>query len=414
MANISNAPPLPHPPNPSKVTPDDLPWYKLFACFLSAVHMSEEMRINHPEFRNRWFEEGGRTGECLDEMLELRRLLDYAEWAYDDDYLVLKENLAKSSFTLLRQDLVTEPGRVGHFIALNREDDTALICLKGTSTISDLLTDLLGKSIEHVLDAPFDEEYGLRPIRVHEGIFAAASKLADDVQDLITDLFLPRGYKILICGHSLGAGSACLLGLLLRSRIPALREGGGGDAPLLRVVAFASPPVLNYDAALACAPFVTTVVNDTDVIPRASLRNAIVLNKFLLEIVRKLDEAGLSPNSLRAARDLSNDLLTYDERTLMSCEELNEFTQRCDREEDKSSGDDLFVPGRVIALYEKKTAGEAVDGDDVPVKDVERINFGAVVADGGLRGLRQIEIRTEMITDHFCTGYREAIDSFIG
>lgn len=377
-----------------EVTPDDLPWYKIYACFLTLVHMSEEIRRNHPDYRDGWFEKGGRKLQD-DELKELPELLDFADWAYDDDYFLVRDNLAKRSYVLLRQDRATEPGRVGHYIAVNFERKTVLITLKGTSTFGDLLTDLLGKAVEHTFDAPFDDKYGMKPIRCHEGIWTAAKMMADDTQELIEHLFLPGGFKLIIVGHSLGAGTACLLGMILRSRLPALRKKES-----LRVMAFASPPVLNYDAAAACAPFTTTVVNDTDVIPRASLGNVVIMNKLLMKVDEKLKEEGLSPGNMKSARALFSDLMKYDEKTLMSTEEMDQFFAETHTKEDLNDEDNLYVPGKVISIFEK---GVKVEGG-------EETQYGAVVADGGLAGLRQIEVRMEMITDHFCKNYRVAVE----
>jgi pimeloyl-ACP methyl ester carboxylesterase len=48
-------------------------------------------------------------------------------------------------------------------------------------------------------------------IIVHEGIFTAATMVADDLLDFIQQLILPQKFKVVITGHSLGAGTACLL-----------------------------------------------------------------------------------------------------------------------------------------------------------------------------------------------------------
>lgn len=116
------------------------------------------------------------------------------------------------------------PGCVAHYIAISKELKTALISIKGTSSLEDLLTDCCGQSVRHTLARPFAEG-GPTDIYCHEGIFLAAHRLAADVEVLVEELLLPNDYKLLMTGHSLGAGVAALLGVLLRSRFPALCQG---------------------------------------------------------------------------------------------------------------------------------------------------------------------------------------------
>jgi hypothetical protein len=98
-----------------------------------------------------------------------------------------------------------------------------LIGIKGTSHFEDLLTDCCGQAIQHDLGSSFVEG-GPTEISCHEGIFAAANRLANDIEVLLDELLLPNKYNLLVTGHSLGAGVAALLGVILRSRIPALRR----------------------------------------------------------------------------------------------------------------------------------------------------------------------------------------------
>lgn len=84
----------------------------------------------------------------------------------------------------------------------------------------------------------------------------------------------------MICGHALGqAGTSCLLRMELRSRIPEFCK----NYKDLRVMAFVTPPVVSLKASRAYVPFITYVVNNSDVVPRAILGNFIILNKQVNE-----------------------------------------------------------------------------------------------------------------------------------
>ena len=76
--------------------------------------------------------------------------------------------------------------------------------------------------------------------------------------------------------------------LILRAQYPELEER-------LQVYAFAPPPVLDHDSAIASAPFVTSFVHNADLIPRCSLFNLAILLKGLKCIHERLKERNMNP-----------------------------------------------------------------------------------------------------------------------
>jgi sn1-specific diacylglycerol lipase len=221
--------------------------------------------------------------------------------------------------------------------------------------------------------------------------------VADDIQGFLENLIIPNNYRVVITGHSLGAGTSCLLGLLLSSRIPALQ------APdKLKVVAFATPAVLNYTACKACTPFTTSVVNNSDMVPRMSISNLLTMNHGLVEVNRRLEEKGLSPDSLKKAFKYTQDLCKLDEETLMTVEELDALFIEIHENDSLTDEHDLYVPGRVVALYQ--CGQEAVETE---------ATVGGIVADGSMKMLRQIELATSMIKDHFCDSYQASLDGLL-
>ena len=370
----------------------DLPWYKLHACFISLFHLSAEIRAKHPEHRDGLFQECGAPVD-KEEAQYLAEMLDYAHWAYLMSNTELLTNLKSRGYQVLRHDTATEPGRVGHYIAMNYQEGICLIGLKGTSTFSDVLTDVIGTIMPHSLDKPFSGNE--TDIICHEGIFVAATMVADDLQGFLENLVIPKNYRVVITGHSLGAGTACLLGLLLSSRIPSLQKDGK-----LQVVAFATPAVLNYTACKACMPFTTSVVNNTDMVPRMSISNLLTMNRGLVEVNRRLEEKGLSPDSLKKAYRYAQDLCKLDEDTLMTVDELDALFVEIHENDSLTDEHDLYVPGRVVALYERGAVQEEA-------------TVGGVVADGSMKMLRQLELTTSMIQDHFCTSYKASLDALL-
>lgn len=402
-----------------EATPDDcrMDMPQVVGGFLAAVHLWRELRNNHPRFRHEQYHDyqanrtdglsGRPVDAATDDLANLATHLDYSAWAYVEDYDDLRRKLSAKSFDLLRQDLTTEPGRVGHYIAVNYASKVAMIGIKGTSHVSDIVTDLVAKSVPQTLaTSPFDKTQKDVEIRVHEGIWTAAVTLADELQDLIEHVFIPGGFQIFICGHSLGAGTSCLLGLLLRSRLPRLQDklpNGVDDA--LRVVAFATPAVLNFDACVASASYCTSVVNNSDIVPRASVSNLVITNRLIVHIRSKV-KGRYSDYKYKVAKNFKafykniTDLLVQDDETIMTPDEWDAFFD--DTHRSTTVSENLYVPGKVICLYER-----ADTDDDETAKE-----YGGVVADGGMKMLRQIEFTATMVSDHSCSFYSETINGF--
>ena len=70
------------------------------------------------------------------------------------------------------------------------------------------------------------------------------------------------GYRILLTGHSLGAGTASLIAIMLQ------HEGVQCEC-----VAYATPPVVATDAAHQYNDLITSVVMRDDIVPRATPKN---------------------------------------------------------------------------------------------------------------------------------------------
>ena len=141
--------------------------------------------------------------------------------------------------------------------------------------------------------------------KCHEGIMLSAKRLVDKIQEQIEHWCVQRGYQLVLCGHSLGAGCASLAAVLLRSRLPELthttliEEGGGRPRPRMQVYCFAPPPVLDKEAALAASSYCTSVVNNADMIPRCSLENLLIFLELLKGIWNELLKQGLAPTGAK-------------------------------------------------------------------------------------------------------------------
>jgi hypothetical protein len=123
-----------------------------------------------------------------------RHMFELADAAYDElpQGQELRDFLSRSSgYELLRHDATVVPGSVAHYVAVNRDTKQAVVGVKGTSSLEDLLTDCCGVAVDH------------EGMRCHDGILTASKRLAADLETILVDLLLPRGYAVTLTGHSL-------------------------------------------------------------------------------------------------------------------------------------------------------------------------------------------------------------------
>ncbi|KAI1896596.1 hypothetical protein AGOR_G00096400 [Albula goreensis] len=158
------------------------------------------------------------------------------------------------------------------FVALDHKKEAVLVAVRGTLSLRDVLTDLSADCENLPIEGVTGTCYA------HKGIAQAASYI---YKKLINDGILNQAftiapeYRLVITGHSLGAGTASVLAILLRSAFPTLQ-----------CYAF-SPPGGLLSKALAdySREFVVSVVLGKDLVPRLSIPNMEDLKRRILKMV---------------------------------------------------------------------------------------------------------------------------------
>lgn len=167
-------------------------------------------------------------------------------------------------------------GRTPYFVASHAASKQLVISVRGSLSLSDAATDVW--AVPAPLPKGIDGDvFGAKsPPCAHEGILRAAENLLRDLQKyevLETLLLKPgakyNGWSVLVTGHSLGAGVAAILTLLLRH---AWRKTHPKQVARLRCHAF-SPPggLLSRRVAKASSEFITSVFVEDDIVPRLAL-----------------------------------------------------------------------------------------------------------------------------------------------
>ncbi|EPB72470.1 triacylglycerol lipase [Ancylostoma ceylanicum] len=185
-------------------------------------------------------------------------------------------------FVSFRNELYEVP-----FVVLaDHETRSIVITIRGSCSLVDLVTDLCLD--DEVLSVDVDADPLLRTdttldaegeVRVHRGMLMSARYVFDTLRkhQVLEDLaVLNTGYQLVVCGHSLGAGVASLLTLLLKQ-----------EYPDVRCFAFAPPGcVISENGLHEMEQHVMGIVAGDDVVSRISFH---ALQRLRVKVAAELD-----------------------------------------------------------------------------------------------------------------------------
>jgi hypothetical protein len=173
---------------------------------------------------------------------------------------------------ILQQELRAGVLKPSYILTRDTTLGAIVLAVRGTHSFKDAFTSLTGASKPHHLVDSNNVVLG----HAHFGMLAAARWLRGEVApSLEAALAANPGFSLYLVGHSLGAGTAAMLTMMLRER--------GGAFAGARCVAIACPACMTLELARSCAGYVTTVVNATDVVPTICPATADALR---LEVTR--------------------------------------------------------------------------------------------------------------------------------
>jgi len=252
-------------------------------------------------------------------------------------------------------------------LVLDRPKKSVVIAIRGTLSLEAAATDL---SIRPELLENFrDRCEGLNDPSLsgefcHSGMLKCALRIYNDLkrhrhlESLLTakDARFPE-FQLVCTGHSLGAGVAAVLGIMLKA-----------DFPTLRCLCFAPPGcVLSEEAA--SQDFITSYALDVDIVPRLSLHSMECLRDDVLRMIARIkvpkheafrDSRGLvlaakdekqsvSINSLTAVAHSKGDIpdSSFYEQVYKFMQRQRNLKMQRELEDVK-----LFPPGRIVHLVE--------------------------------------------------------------
>lgn len=160
---------------------------------------------------------------------------------------------------------------VPYIVCLDHEMKSVVVGFRGTLSFGDIVTDLTAST--KPMELPDFPNF-----LAHKGIVktvAAIMKKLDEEQILENAFEKAPGYKLVLVGHSLGSGCACIMSILLKERYPDVR-------------CFCYSPtgsLLNEAAAIFTEDFVTSVTLGEDVVARLNVPNTHKLKEDLVRVI---------------------------------------------------------------------------------------------------------------------------------
>jgi hypothetical protein len=178
-------------------------------------------------------------------------------WRY---YINIMFHVFKESFedlfkdTLIKkQDILTfkmdtDTMRPAYCLLVDNGTKSILVLLRGTQTVSDLITDL------HYSAKPFKGGY------CHHGMLTSAQWFDRLLKPYILKALKDYpGYEVKIIGHSLGSGVGVVLTILWAEEL----------SP--KCYAYGCPSVVSLDLAEKYSNYITSIINGDDIVPRLSM-----------------------------------------------------------------------------------------------------------------------------------------------
>ncbi|CAB4483666.1 unnamed protein product [Rhizophagus irregularis] len=280
-----------------------------------------------------------------------------------------------------------------YFIIRDHTTESIILALRGTMSIHDLIVDLTCEYED--FQFPEDIQRGVETKhKVHKGIFQVAKGLAEPgksgVYEVIKrELEANEGYGLVLVGHSLGAGVASLLAILLAS--PKTRQttvwSGLPRGRRVHAYSFATPCVMSAELSKIVRPLVTSVAYGNDVVCRLSLGHV----QDLRDMVRFLGSNKKNQEGQETASKVLKKILDYQSRTFNEKTEEVYWIVGSDRKPYCDADDEDEEPDG--ELFEKKSSKQY---NMVEIDDVQQV-------------FSEIWFSPHMMIDHFPYMYENVL-----
>lgn len=318
---------------------------------------------------------------------------------------VIEDNCCDCNFAAMKQlsglpeaDIVyvtyhVDVGKTPFYVAIDHQQRKVVICIRGTLSLQDVLTDLKAESAMLPLDPPIENWLG------HEGMVDAAQYIYKKLKEenILVKAFnsvLEQGiseYKLVLVGHSLGAGTAAILAILMKK-----------EYPTLHCYAY-SPPggLISEECAEATKSYITSVIVGKDIVPRIGLSQLELLRSDLINVI-KMNE---KPKWKIIRQSMMCCLSDNPDPVLEGEIERNVRLHPIDSGIGLSAHKPLFLPGKIIHIVRSHPViKKSKCKPNAPV-------YQAIIADNS--NFEQVLVSPTMINDHFPDNVLDALQKVL-
>jgi sn1-specific diacylglycerol lipase len=226
------------------------------------------------------------------------------------------------------------------------------------------------------------------------------------LKELLGESGTHSGYRLRVTGHSLGAGAAVILTLLLRC-----------EYRNARCLAF-SPPGCTTSANLAdeCSEWTTSYILDTDIIPRVSVESFEALRDETLEMIARIKIPKYKVVRYRDQKDgkgiALDEFLAYslhhkgdieESKFLEQLREFREF-QKSLKAKHQLHYVSLFPPGKIIQLFGSDNFAEKMMRSDETMASSDVVIENPYTA----RWAEKTDFREVILSSHFLSDHKTA------
>mmetsp|Transcript_15310 Transcript_15310/g.21845 ORF Transcript_15310/g.21845 Transcript_15310/m.21845 type:complete len:789 (-) Transcript_15310:107-2473(-) len=334
---------------------------------------------------NKHSDDGKSHKEYAEELDLLNNLAHYAVFAHaaygwrmgllqgrlhlgDLDTLVRKTGVEKKH--IVATNWKSKTHLPAYFIVRDIERRKIVLCIRGTLTPRDVITDLCCTAEDFL---PHDEEnsngfqgnirlkrgfWSRDSSRAHYGMLESARKLASKCKKLIqSELALYPDFGLVIVGHSLGGGTAAILGSLWKNVFPGLK-----------VYAYGCPCVGPLNSYPTMDKSIVSVVGDGDPFSTLSLGHLADISSALSELCKNHDlrrKILIKVNSMAINKMNVQDLKWLSDKMEILREEV-------------MTSEKFYPPGRILLLSGKDSFFWSDDDHSFMLHEVSQNYFDEI------------------------------------
>lgn len=315
-----------------------------------------------------------------------------------DDISEALDNFNGSPWVMVYCDVTSRPHEPAHYICLKKEQDKiegggfrwpwegdkildVLLVVRGTKEMPDILSDALIEA------SPYEDGMA------HSGIQKSGCYLIDKHTEFLEKLLKESGrdrIRLSIIGHSLGAGAGAIAAI----------EWNKKEWVEAKAIGFGCPAILSKELSESTKDFITTVVCDSDVVPRmsgATISNVVndVMSRSYKEMamvdVHQVLDAVDANSPIKPSEKQKKSIVEHIEKSL----DL-EFSKY--QVEYSPIDIVLFPPGKCIHLYADGTGGYS--GTYVPCTFFDRIDVNRTMIDDHMTASGYSRVFHEVMRNH--------------